>query len=333
MLSNLTEFHLSQPIGGPSVLFSSLFYVFQSTPGLETLRLDWLESIIRDSPAGSVVSLPRLRTLQIFNTNFEALADYISTPNIREATFTIDAPTHPLFQDDNALAAFSSIPILDQQISEILVVVANTAFEGLFQIRMKTSKGSSFDLRLAWGAGILLNWKSYIGQTLSVLETRVRLDPGAVLHLFLGIYPPFGIYPSLDMYPSLSKYPSLVSPSQMEHKIQGVFAQGLLRMLADDKTPPVVPIPLTYRLLIDGDAWALDEDETEMLRLCLQSRAACEVGLFIRLRHGTSPWLCAADYECPDQCRLYHTSLTIVVPDALLQVVIAITLCNWNFIP
>ena len=315
MLSNLSELHLSPPIGSRSLLFSSLFNLLQSTPGLETLRLDWLESIIRDSPAGSFVSLPRLRNLRIFNTNFEALADYISIPNIREATFTIGAPTNPLFRDDDALTALASIPILDQPICEILVVAANTMFEGLFRIRIKTSEGSSFDLHLVWGAGVLPHWKSYISQTLSVLATRVRLDPSVVLHLFLGIYP------------------SCASPSHMDHKIQGRFAQRLLRMLVDDETPSTISIPLVCRLLIDANETALDEDETKMLRLCLRSRAACEVGLFVRLRHGTTPWQSATDYECRDECRSISPSPTIIIPDALLQAVVAITSFNLNFIP
>lgn len=283
-LSNLTEFHFGQPACGPSPSLNSLLDLFRNTPGLETLRLEWLGSFVHDCAADTTVSLPRLRTLEAYNTDFDALAEHIFIPNIHDTVLTVGTPTHPSFQAPHALTGLFSIPIHDRPISEVLVVVAHTTDEGTFRIRLKIRGGGSFDVCLMWDTDILEHWKSYITETLSTLAGRIQLDPGAILRLFLGICP--------------SR-----SSSQGAYKINGGFARRFFRALAGPERPQVISPPLIRRLLIAKDTPVLDEDETQMFRLCLRSRATCEAGLFVRVRHGSLPWLCGTDLECNDECK------------------------------
>lgn len=291
IFSNLTEFHFGRPGCGPSPSLNSLLDLFRNAPGLETLRLKWIGSFIYDCATDATVSLPCLRTLEAHNTDFDDLAEHISTPNVQEMTFMADTPTHPSFQAPHALTGLSSISILDRSIYEVTVVIAHTIEGGTFRIHLMAHGGSSFDVCLIWDTGIIRHWKSYVTETLSVLAERIRLDPGAVLHLYLGI-----------------RWTS----SWGAFMIHGGFARGIFRAIADAEVSPVIFPPLTCGLLITNSAPALDEDETQMLRLCLRSRATCKAGLFIRLKHGGFPWLCTADSECPDECE--YTLWVLVSP-------------------
>lgn len=282
-LSNLTEFHFEQPTCGPSPSLKSLLDFLQNALGLETLRLKWLGSFIHDCAADATVSLLRLHAIQVHNTDFEALTEHIFIPNVRRAALTVDTPTSPLFEAPHALTSLSSIPILDQPVSEVVVVIAHTMNGGNFRIRLMMDGEGSFDMSLIWDAGVIQDWKSYVADTLSALTERIWLDPGAVLRLYLGI----GHRRS--------------SPGAL--KVHGGFARGIFQALVDAETPAVIYPPIASHLLIASDERAVDEDETQIFRLCLGSRATCEVGLFVRLRHGSSPWLCAADFECPDECK------------------------------
>lgn len=302
VLSNLTEFYFDRSTCGPSPSLGSLLDLFRNTPGLETLRLECLGSFIHDCTADANVSLPRLRALRSHNTDFDALIEHISIPNVREATFTADMPTHPSFQAPHALTGLSSMSIFDQPISEVIVIVARPMDEGTFRIRLTTPGGSFFDLCLIWDTTILQHWKDYITETLSALAKRIQQDPGVILRLYLGICP------------------SRRFSSQGALKIHGGFARRFFREVAGTETPPVITPPLVCYLLITSDLPALDEDETQMFRLCLRSRTTCEAGLFVRVRHDSSPWLCPADYECLDECMyalrvLISSSLTLVAGD------------------
>lgn len=286
ILSNLTEFRFGQPACGPSPSLSSLLNLFRNTPRLEILRLEWLEPFIHDCAADTTVFLPHLRTLHVYNTDFDTLAEHITTPNIRESTFTVDTPTHPIFQTPHALTRLPSTPFLDRPISELTVIIAHTTDEGAFRIRLKVlGGGGSFDMCLLWDTGVMQHWKTYITESLSTLAERIRLDPGVILRLYLGISP------------------SRRSSSQGTFKIHGGFARKFLRALVRSEDPLVISPPLTRRIPIVNDPPVLDEDETQMFRLCLRSRATCEAGLLVRIRHGSSPWLCTTDFECPEECK------------------------------
>ena len=298
-LPNLTEFHFGRSSPGPPLSLNSLIDLLRSTPELGALRLEWLGSFVHDCTANATVCLPRLHTLRAYNTDFDTLAERIRTPNVRNITFTIDTPTHPSFHAPHALTRLPQIPILTRPISEVTVVIAaRPTQEGTFCIHLAVPGGSSFDICLIWDTGIMQHWKSYTTETLSVLTQLIRLDPSAILRLYLGVGP--------------------TRRSQGALKIQGGFARSFFRLLASAETPPAIPSPFAYRLLIANDAPFLDEDETQMFRLFLQSRATCEAGLSVRLRHGTSPWLCAEDFECPDECKCIRR---ISIPPSLILVV------------
>ena len=295
ILSNLAEFHFSRSGCGPPPSLNSLLGLLRNTPGLETLRLEWLESFIHDCAADTTVSLPRLRILHAYNADFDLLVQHISTPNVLETRFTADTPVHPSFRAPHALAGLSSLPILDQPISEITVVVARTRDEGTFRVHLMMPGRRSFDLCLIWGAGIMQGWKEYVTETLSVLTGRIRLDPDAILRLYLGTRP------------------SRRSSPEGALKIHGGFGRGFFRVMAGAEIPVISP-PLTRHLLITNDPPALDEDETRLFRLFLRSRAICKAKLSIRIRHGRSPWLCATDFECSDECK-YALQALISISD------------------
>lgn len=284
-LSNLTEFYFDQSTCGPSPSLNSLLDFFRNAPGLETLRLEWLGCFIHDCAADTSVSLLYLHTLQVHNTDFDTLAEHMVIPNVRRASFTVDSPTHPSLEAPHALTGLSSISILSRPVSKVIIVVARTTDEGTFRIHLTAPAGTSLDMCLIWDTSVMQDWKNYITETLSVLAGRIRLDPGAILHLYLGIGP------------------SRRQSSSGAYKIHGGFARRFFRTLANAETPAMLSPPLTYRLLIANDARALSEDETQMFRLCLQSRTTCEAQLLVRVRHGSSPWLCAVDFECPDECK------------------------------
>ena len=291
-LSCLTEFHFERTGLGPPLSLDSLLKLLQGTPVLEELRLGWLGSFTHDCAMDTSIYLPHLRTLLAHNTDFYALTEHIYIPDIREVTFTVDTPTHPSFQAPHALAWLPPIPILNQPILELMVVVARTAEEGNFRIHLTVSGGGSFDIRLIWEANTMQHWKTYISEALSALVERIRLDPQAILRLYLGVSP--------------ARQPS----SEGALKIHGGFARRFLQAIIDHKTTRKISTPLARRLVISSDMSILDEDETQMFRLCLRSRTACETELVIRLRHGDSPWLCAADFECPVKCKhVLQTSL------------------------
>ena len=283
-LSNLTEFHFRQSACGPPPSLNSLLNLFQTTPALETLQLGWLGSFVHDCAADATVSLPRLHTLQTHNTDFDTLAEHISTPNVRETTVKVDTPMHPSFRAPHALTRLAPIPILDQSISEVMVVVAHTPSEGTFRVRLKAPGGGVFDMRLILDTGVVRHWKTYITETLLVLTGRIRMDPGVILRLYLGVSP------------------SRRQLSQGALNIHGGFARRFFRVFSSSEDPPVVSPPFTCRVRITNDPPVLDEDETQMFRLCLRSRTTCEAGIFVRIRHGSSPWLCAADFQCPQEC-------------------------------
>ena len=312
-LSNLTKFRFEQSVCGPPPSLNSLLDLFRSAPGLESLRLEWLGSFIHDCADDTIVSLPRLRTLRAHNTDFDALADHITIPNVRETTLTVDTPTHPSFRAPHALTTLPPMPILNQPISEVMVVVAHTTDEGTFQIRLTVHGEGFFDTRLIWDTGIMDHWKAYVTETLSALTERIRLDPSAILRLYLGICPS----------PRLSP--------QGAFKIHGGFARKFFRAFVGPETPPIISPPLTYRVLILNDPQVLDEDETQMFRLCLRSRAACETGLFVRVRHGISPWLYAADFKCPNECKYYVTWVSISLFLTQPQAIIPITSSSSSF--
>lgn len=284
MLSNLTEFQFRQSTCGPSPSLNSLLNFFRSAPGLETLRFESLGSFVHDCAADTSSSLLHLHTLHVYNTDFSAVAEHLFIPNVRKASFAIDTPTHPAFGASHALAGLLWISILDQPTSEVMVVVAHKANEGTFRIRLTTIGGSSLDICLVWDAGILQHWKSYTTGTLSALTERIQLDPSAMLRLYLGIRP------------------SRKQASQGAYKIHGGFARRFFRMLAGAGIPPVISPPIARHLLIINDTLILDEDETQMFRLFLRSRATCKAGIFIRIRHESSPWLNTEDSECLDEC-------------------------------
>jgi len=297
ILPNLTEFRFDRSTCGPPPSLSSLLDLFQGTPGLETLRLECLGSFIHDCSADANVSLPRLRALHSHNTDFDVLVEHISIPNVREATFTADTPTHPSFQAPHALTGLSSLSILTQPISEVIVVVARPSDQGTFRIRLTTLGGSFFDLCLILDTNIMQHWKDYITRTISALAERIGQDPGVILRLYLGISP------------------SLRLSSRGALKVHGGFARKFFAVVAGTETPPVITPPLACHLHFTRDEPAVNEDETQMFRLCLRSRATCEVGLSVRVRHDSAPWLRAADYECPDGCMYALRNVGIVITD------------------
>ena len=289
-LNKLTKLHFERLDLGPALSLDSLLNLLQGVPGLEILCLGWL-GFIHDCAADTIVSLPQLHTLQVHNADFYTLLEHIQIPNVREATLTADTSEHPSFQAPHALAWLPSISILNQHVSDLMVVVAGTTEEGDFRIRLSVSGGGYFDIRLVWEAGHMQNWKTYVSETLSALAERIRLDPEAILRLYLGVRP------------------ARRSSSEGALKIQGSFAQKLLQVINHENTR-AISTPLTRSLLIVSGTSILDEDETQMFQLCLRSRTTCEVGLVVRLRHGDSPWLCIADFECPEKCeyspQTYH---------------------------
>ena len=294
-LPNLVEFHLNQPTPGQPPSLNSILGVLRSAPRLETLRIEQLGSFVHDCEANANVPLLHLHTLQVHNTDLDALAEHIVAPNVRNTTFTADGPAYPLFQAPHALTGLSSMLTPNQPVSEVLVVVAHTEDGGgTFRIRLTAPSGSSSNMCLTWDVGAVENWKENITEALSALATRVSLDPGVILRLYVGT--------------STTQLPSHVS-----YKIHGGFARRFFQMLADDATPLSVPLPFRCGLWITNDVEMLDEDETQMFRLCLRSREACNVGILMGTRHGSLPWFCATGLERPRT--YYPAGHTIAMSD------------------
>ena len=281
MLPNLTNFHLGQSAYGHPPSLDSLLRFFQCTPRLETLRLEQLGLFVHDCAPDTTVPLSQLHDLQARNTDFGAVSEHILIPNVRKASFTVDMamPTHPSFSASHALAGLSSIPILDLRFSKVMVIVACPTDEGTFSIYLEVAGGGSFQMRFDWGTGGLQQWKGYVTKTLSVLTERIQLDDGVVLHLYLGICCKKGAW-----------------------RIHRGFARNFFRTLVTSGTTLSISSFTARRLLITNHAPALDEDETQMFRLCLRSRPACKAGLFVRAVHCTLPWHPYTDSECTDEC-------------------------------
>ena len=281
-LNYLTEFHFERSGPGPAVSLDLLLSFFRRAPELETLRLGWLDAFILDCAPDSNVSLPRLHTLYAHNTDFYTLVEHMEIPNIYETTHEIDAFTHPTFKAPHALFSLPPVPILFQPVCDLVVVLGYTA-EIDFRIRLTGPMGNFFDIHLTWKTDPTRYWKNFIHETLLALTKRIRLDPKAILRLYLGLEPALPL--------SLGSL-----------KVQGGFARRFLRGVLSP-TSQLVSLPLVLHLSIAKGAEILGKDETQMLRLCLQSHETCEANLFLRLRYGSTPWHTMLDLPCVGQCK------------------------------